>query len=206
MTCAVRQLGNGEIGYCMTPDRHDDCLRPALATVLQVPPGQIPDMRIDERVLNGDSLSDIARDGWAAIDAWLLGFGLEMVFGLPTRRGGRPTFPKIVYRDEYHVQRVKTIARWIGVVRPFKMVEPLPGNQSAEALMARFEDLLGASSPSYRRLQDEQSWDHCLVMQEDEILFDPAVGIPPPPGARRRTYDPSEIVYTITVVARKETN
>ena len=29
------QLGENGVGYCMGPDRTDDCLRPAIATVLQ---------------------------------------------------------------------------------------------------------------------------------------------------------------------------
>jgi len=45
----VVRLGEGELGYCMNPARLDDCLRPCIATVLQVPVEQVPDPRLDDR-------------------------------------------------------------------------------------------------------------------------------------------------------------
>ena len=92
---AVR-LEDGSVGWCMSPARLDDCLRPSIATVLQVSPAQIPDPRLDERLEAGESASEINRETWERLDRWLAGRGLRLVF----------------HRNALPVER----DRWIGVV------------------------------------------------------------------------------------------
>lgn len=77
--CKVVPLGNGEIGYCMTPNQTFDCLRPAIATVLQIPLEQLPDARIDKRLDTGDPPEVIVRESWARLVRWLHGRGVQLV-------------------------------------------------------------------------------------------------------------------------------
>jgi hypothetical protein len=187
MATDARQLGNGEIGYCMEPTRTDDCLRPAIATVLQVPPCEIPDPRIDERMAAGNTALDVSREGWAELRAWLAHRGLEIAIHEP--------FPD---RE-----------RWIGVARiPWiadayeSELQGMPVPQGpADELLAKFDVFIASEWLNYMSLSD-----HCLVMCRDAVHFDPAVGLQPPPGQRLRTYDPSEIVYAITIDPLKELN
>jgi hypothetical protein len=46
---------------------------------------------------------------------------------------------------------------------------------------------------------EEAFMDHCLVMSFDRLLFDPAIGLPAPPGTRLRHWRPDEITYGLTV-------
>lgn len=41
--------------------------------------------------------------------------------------------------------------------------------------------------------------DHCLIMSRERVIFDPAVGVEPPPGMRLQPADPSKITYGITI-------
>lgn len=79
-------------------NRADDCLRPCIATVLQIPPAEVPDPRIDRRLAAGDEPLQIATDAWEQLARWLDGRGLRLV----VHTGALP-----VDRD-----------RWIGVCRP----------------------------------------------------------------------------------------
>ncbi len=177
MATETRELGNGEIGYCMPRYRADDCLRPAIATMLQIPPAEIPDPRIDERLAAGDTAEDICRDAWAGITSWLAERDLQLVFQEP--------FPD---RE-----------RWIGVVRVPGITEATSQpDRPADELLARFDAFI---------IRDRHLafYDHCLVMRHDRCHFDPAVGLSVPAGHQLRTYDPSEIAYAITIEP-KETN
>jgi HK97 family phage prohead protease len=104
----VVQLGNGEIGYCMYPERLDDCLRPAIATATQIAMEQIPDPRLDERWSNGEDLDKISADTWNRLARWLYGHGL-----------------RLTCHDKVPVDR----RRWVGVVEGS---EPPPGMAFAD--------------------------------------------------------------------------
>jgi hypothetical protein len=91
------RLEDGTTGWCMSPVRMDDCLRPSIATVLQVPVEQVPDPQLDERLARGEAPEQINRAGWDRLEGWLAGRGLRLA----------------VHHDELPVAR----DRWIGVVR-----------------------------------------------------------------------------------------
>lgn len=74
----VVRLGENEVGYCMDPERTDDCLRPAVATALQVPVEQVPDPRLDQRLARGDDPEEIGRDTWVRLMEWLDRRGLQL--------------------------------------------------------------------------------------------------------------------------------
>jgi hypothetical protein len=67
------------VGYCMDPTRYDDCLRPCVATVLQVDVRQVPDPQIDARLAAGDDPNQISHDGWTELAAWLEDRGFDLV-------------------------------------------------------------------------------------------------------------------------------
>jgi hypothetical protein len=77
----VVQLGDGGIGYCSA--RADDCLRPAVATVLQTPIEQVPDPRLDERLAAGDHFDVISAESWSTLLDWLADRGLRLVVHEP---------------------------------------------------------------------------------------------------------------------------
>lgn len=87
-------LAGGDVGYTSTRD--DDCLRPCIATVLQVPIEEVPDPRIDERQAAGDRDDVIVRESWEALWQWLHDRGLEMVL---------------------HDEPATDLERWIAVTR-----------------------------------------------------------------------------------------
>jgi hypothetical protein len=91
----IVQLRDGLVGYCMQPDRPDDCLRPAVATATQIPVEQVPDPRLGQRSEAGDHTEDIARETWERLTAWLNGRGLDLKF---------------------HESVPVPLERWIGVV------------------------------------------------------------------------------------------
>jgi len=49
-----------------------------------------------------------------------------------------------------------------------------------------------------RRPDEKPFDDHCLVMADDRLVFDPMCSVKPPPGMRVRTFDPSEITYGLS--------
>jgi hypothetical protein len=61
-------------------EREDDCLRPCIATIMQVPIWAVPDPRIDERLAAGHDPDAIAREARAALDAFLAGHDLRAVW------------------------------------------------------------------------------------------------------------------------------
>jgi hypothetical protein len=82
-THPVVSLGSGEVGYCMDPYRTDDCFRPCLATLAQIPPGQVPDPRIDDRLKAGEDPEEINRSAWDKIGRWTDAHGLDLVLHEP---------------------------------------------------------------------------------------------------------------------------
>jgi hypothetical protein len=75
-----RAAGGGELGYCMSPTRRDDCFQACVATVLQTPPEQVPDPRLDRRLAAGEDPEKISRESWTRFEEWLCGRGLQLVF------------------------------------------------------------------------------------------------------------------------------
>lgn len=68
----------------------------------------------------------------------------------------------------------------------------------------------GPSAPTERRTRDPQGGvtrlvvannfsDHCLVMAEDRLIFDPSVSCKPPPGHKPLHLDPVNIAYGISI-------
>lgn len=123
------QLPDGTLGYFVRWPRKDDCQRAAIATVLQVPPEELPDPRIDERLAAGETAEEIDLSARRELHLWLAEHGLEMVV---------------------HQQLPLTHRRWIGVA------------EREGAFMS-----------------------HCLVMDRDEVLFDPARILGEKSGLRR---------------------
>jgi hypothetical protein len=71
-----------EVGYGMepTPKRGDDCLAAAIATALQHPIEQVPDLRLDKRIEAGEDPREVSRSSWERIARWAEGLGLELTF------------------------------------------------------------------------------------------------------------------------------
>ena len=104
----VVPLENGETGYGMSPGRTDDCFQAAIATALQVPIEQVPDLRLDKRLAAGDDRDEIDRQSWLRLAEWLGRLGLWMTF-----------------HEDPPFQR----ERWVGVVfgRDRLVGAPVPG-------------------------------------------------------------------------------
>lgn len=79
-----------EVGYGMFPypDRGDDCFPAAIATALQHPIEQVPDLRIDARIAAGEDPVTVSRSSWLRIDRWAreLGFVLTIHDEVPVAR------------------------------------------------------------------------------------------------------------------------
>lgn len=86
-------LEDGTIGYYMR--RGDDCWPAALATVLQTPLGELPDLNLDQRVELGQNPADISISAWVEIEDWLATRNLRM---------------------QLHRRLPITRHRWIGIV------------------------------------------------------------------------------------------
>jgi hypothetical protein len=177
------QLDDGEIAYGM--ERPDDCLRPCMATVLQVAIDGVLDPRLDDRLAAGEPVDAIGRESWAMLEQWLAG------------RGRR-----LVVHESVPVDR----ARWIGVCRPPAVTEfirtskaGLPGASLAPMSVRRiFRELMVAAAA--KELTEALTFgDHCLVMCRDRIIHDPAMRLPAPPGRRVYAYSPSDVVYGISI-------
>jgi hypothetical protein len=99
----------------MDATRTDDCLRPAIATAIQVPVEQVPDPRIDERQDAGDDPDVITRESWARIQEWLHKRGLQLVFH----------------------DTVPDRARWVGVIQGPEITADLIEDAGTEGLHYR---------------------------------------------------------------------
>lgn len=82
------RLRDGTVGYCVRAPRKDDCFAAALATVLQVPIGEVPDPRLDDRLAAGETVEEIDRSAWSELNRWLHRRRLRMTLHteLPPRR------------------------------------------------------------------------------------------------------------------------
>jgi hypothetical protein len=75
----TKRLADGSVGYYIQPGRADDCWRAAVATCVQVPPGEVPDPHLDERMDAGETPEEINRSACAERDDWLAELGLRLV-------------------------------------------------------------------------------------------------------------------------------
>jgi hypothetical protein len=112
----VRIEEHGITGYCMDPERRHDCLRPAIATVLQVPVDQVPDPDIDRRL--ADDLTDARRryPADAAERLWAISRA-----AIRTQLAGWQLIDEWLDRRAYRVtvhETMPTLDRWIAVVEP----------------------------------------------------------------------------------------
>lgn len=78
----IEWVGEPEPGEedCMEPFRGDTCFEAAVATAIQVPIQRVPDLRLDQRVADGDSYDEINRTSWEVIETWLADEGLTLRF------------------------------------------------------------------------------------------------------------------------------
>jgi hypothetical protein len=79
----------------MDPFATDNCLAAAIATVTQIPIAQVPELKVDKRLAQGEDPEDVSRTSWERIATWA------------SKRGLRPLF---------HEQVPVPLRRWIGVV------------------------------------------------------------------------------------------
>ena len=167
------RLDDGTVGYAMAPDRTDDCLRAAVATVLQVPPEEVPDPRLRSRVDAGHDIDAINAQSWAQLERWLDGRGLRLVF--------HETVPT----DQ---------ARWVGVCPA-----PPTGRLAAQlnAVLPRRERRALKRS-GYDTARHEHFADHCLVMARDRVLFDPAVTLVAPMGLTLREWQATDVAWGLS--------
>lgn len=185
------RLNDGTIGYTMI--RHDDCLRAAVATALQVPPAEIPDPRIEQRLLAGEEPDSTADHVWTILAAWLAGRGLQIVRHEVTiiskdAEMVEPTNPPLADADQ----------RWIGVVEVGEVNQrdidamlaghPLTRNRAGRRAVSRQRALDGMANFA----------SHSLVMRGWDLLFDPAEALEPPPGMAVYRYSPVEISWGIS--------
>lgn len=124
----MTRLEDGRVAWYQA--RADDCLRPALATLLQVLPEDLPDPEIDKCLANGMDPEDVNRLAHSELQAYLAGYGLRAVF---------------------HSSPPADRHCWIGIS---------PGDGRS-----RFGD-------------------HCVVMDGEDIVHDPAEGFPTPAGTK----------------------
>jgi hypothetical protein len=155
-------------------DRVDDCMRAAIATVLQVP--DVPDPRLHERLRAGDDPKAIDAASWAIFAEWLDGRGLGFAF---------------------HAKPPVDRERWIAIVEP-----PTGAALAAANDLVATADGLRRAPAGIRTLANPFD-DHCVVMRLGEILHDPAVGLEAPPGMRLHRAQVADIRYGITI-DRKE--
>lgn len=147
--CGVRSgylytdLPNGEIGWCQV--RWDECLRMAVATLLQIPPSEVPDLHVDRRMEAGESADEIAAQVNRTYMDWAAERGLQITAhrNLPVDR-----------------------ERWLGVV-------PQPGYfQNHVVVMRRrkvhFEVVPAAAAPKGYRVKRFQLGDIA-----EGVTFDP---------------------------------
>jgi hypothetical protein len=192
---ATVALPNGEVGYCMEPGRPDGCLAPALATVLQVPVGEVPDPHIYEaRAAAPPAVSDdlIVEAFWTALEVWLDDRGLEAV----------THYPAPVHLD-----------RWIAACTPplellGASVIALPDGRAARGrdlityLVAARTAIALDDAEVARALEDVitavRFGSHALVMCRDRVYHDPAVGLEPPPGQRHCSYEIEDVIFGVS--------
>lgn len=86
-------LTDGTTGFYQR--RADDCVQAALASCVQIPPHQVPDLRLDDRLAAGTDPEEIARSSWAKLERWADSNGLTVTV--------HPTPPT-------------SARRWIGVI------------------------------------------------------------------------------------------
>jgi len=88
------RLRDGSLGYVQR--RADDCFQAAIASCLQIPMHQVPDVQINRQLDAGKEPEEINRQVDETMSRWLAGQGVQLTL---------------------HSGRLPTAGRWIGVVR-----------------------------------------------------------------------------------------
>jgi hypothetical protein len=158
-----------EIGYAMHPYLTDDCFRAAVATATQVPIEQVPDLKLDRRLSQGEDPDEISQTSWERIESWGAKRGLALRFW-----------------DEVPVPR----RRWIGVVKS------LATGQLSSSIDEYGNVSLSEGAGGFH--------DHCLIMDHERLVFDPAVAVKPPPGFQGLNFRPEQISYGISFESKEE--
>lgn len=177
----MERLRDGTTGYSMFPDRMDDCLRAAVATVLQVEPRAIPDPQIARRLLAGDDPDVITRETWALLERWLSEQGLRLLV---------------------HDTPPIGADRWIGVCAGATAAD------TAAVVDEHLFDTAKTTRTARRKMHRDGTADavrgvehfsgHCLVMAGRTLLFDPAAAVEPPTGMVTRRWRPSDVTWGIS--------
>lgn len=71
------RLGDGTLGYLQR--RTDDCLQAALASLLQVPMPDVPDLHQLKQIVSGTAPEETHRRGHERLERWLAQAGLRLV-------------------------------------------------------------------------------------------------------------------------------
>jgi hypothetical protein len=74
----IIELRDGTTGYGSDPARPDDCFRPAIATLTQIPIEEVPDPRLDQRLVVGEDPDVVNREAWEELIRWAAGRGLRI--------------------------------------------------------------------------------------------------------------------------------
>jgi hypothetical protein len=117
----ARRLRDGSLGYVQR--RADDCLQAAIASCLQIPMHQVPDLQIHRQLDAGKDPEELAREIDEAMDRWLAEQGVQAIV---------------------HAAHLPTKGRWIGVVRGPQRVEFAPDHC---LLMSGRDCLMETSQP-----------------------------------------------------------
>ncbi|HWF31181.1 MAG TPA: hypothetical protein VG188_01345 [Solirubrobacteraceae bacterium] len=88
------RLRDGSLGYVQR--RADDCLQAAIASCLQIPMHQVPDLQVNRQLDAGKEAEEINRGVDELMARWLASQGVQLVV---------------------HSGHLPTMGRWIGVVR-----------------------------------------------------------------------------------------
>jgi hypothetical protein len=86
-------LRDGTVGYLQR--RHDDCVQASIASLLQMPPHRVPDLRLDVHIGDRIDPEEIGRIGDQQFGQWTAKFGLTI---------------------KMHANPPMSARRWIGVI------------------------------------------------------------------------------------------
>jgi hypothetical protein len=147
-------LPDGTAGYMMR--RFDDCLQAAIATALQIPMHNVPDLRIDERIADGADPEELNRIVWQEMSRWAQRIGVLIEI--------RPRLPQTglwigiehaegLYNGHSYVMRNRRILH--DPIRLLRVTDPTLG-----ASFQRAEQLVGDTD-------DVPDFDYAITLRKD---------------------------------------
>jgi hypothetical protein len=74
----IIELDDGTTGFGSDPARTDDCLRPAIATLTQIPIEDVPDPRLDQRLIVGEDPDVVNHEACMEVFVWAASRGLQL--------------------------------------------------------------------------------------------------------------------------------